>query len=89
METKYFTLLELFKAREYLSAIMNSTGSFTHVKWEKEELQAARIRLKQIDQELKNRLAGKGWQAPVGHKIFQDKSFEKTLEENLTKNPEE
>lgn len=78
METKYFSLLELLKSREWLTAVMSSTRSFVHVDISKEHLQNARLRLKEIDQELINRLMDKGWQAPIGS-TFEDENFEETL----------
>lgn len=65
MRTKYFSLLELLKAREFLTAMMNSTRNFTYVEVSKEQLQKARMRLKEIDEELVNRLMGTEWQEPM------------------------
>lgn len=65
MRTKYFSLLELLKAREFLTAMMNSTRNFTYVEVSKEQLQKARMRLKEIDEELVNRLMGTEWQEPI------------------------
>lgn len=75
METKDFTLLELLQARTWLCAFLSATPNFVHVKTGSEEVTGARQRLKEIDQELIDRLM-LGKDEP---KIFKDKEFEQTI----------
>lgn len=87
METKFFTLLELLKSREWLMSVMNSTGSFVSVPISKEHIKNARLRLREIDQELINRLMDSKWQAPFGE--FHDENFDETVKEVVEKKEEE
>lgn len=77
METKYFTLVELLKSREWLMSVMNSTSSFVTVPISKEHIKNARLRLREIDQELVDRLMDNRWQTPFGQ--FCDEKFEDTI----------
>lgn len=89
MKTEHFSLLELLKAREYLTAVMNSTSSFIHTKISKDQLGRARKRLVEIDEELVARLMDDK-DPTTESRIFQDNNFEDTLKElEETRNQEE
>jgi len=70
MEVKNFSLLELLQSRIWLVAVMNSTDSFLFAKPTREQISKVRIRLKEIDEELINRLMEDNSQ------MFEDNNFE-------------
>lgn len=84
METKTFTLLELLGAREWLLSVMASTRNFIRADISKEQMAGANKRLKEIDQELINRLME---DHEPHRKVFQDENFEETLQ-HLSKREE-
>jgi len=78
METKNFTLIELLQTRVWLISLMNSTRTFSPVS--SEQIKKAGNRLKEIEQALIDRII-EGIDPEPKHKVFQDESFEQTLEQ--------
>lgn len=56
MKIKDLNLVELLESRKWLISIMNSTKAFLHYALSKDQLANIRQRLKEIDQELVDRL---------------------------------